>query len=105
MGITMTTAFPSSPVAMGSRVSLTCKTDSANPPAQIWWRRNNENISDGYMMTSSIAAGEFYAMYTISTLSFTASEQHRGNIFECVAQGKNQLLKANTNLLLKGKKC
>ena len=97
----MTKSFPSSPVAQGSRVNLTCRTDSANPTAQIKWRRQNSDyISDGseYIIKSSAVIGEFHAMQSISTLSFIATKQHTGNPFQCVVYGRDKLFLAGSTL-------
>ena len=82
--INMTQSLPPL-VAQGSRVKLTCETDSANPTPQIEWRKGSDKIYNGetFSISSSDLPGLYNADYQTSTLSFIASQQHSGYTFEC----------------------
>ena len=83
-------------VTAGERVSLTCETYSAYPPALIKWRRNTEIINENkdYTITSSQVKGQFNADYTISTLSFIVLEEHKKEDFHCFVADHNNIAAA-----------
>ena len=85
----MTQALPESPVASGSRLNITCETNSGNPTPDITWWKSSELITggDNYTITSEEVPGEFNAQGRRSTLSFTATHADSGLPFECKMDG------------------
>ena len=96
----MTKPLPVS-VTPGDIVDIICETDSANPTATITWDRNSVilNQDDTYSITLDERAGENNANHRISILSFLASEELFGSVFNCVVLGQKSTLKAGGSAL------
>ena len=106
--VTMAQRFPpnTSPVSPGSHVSIVCETDSANPTADITWKRNSVEIeaNDTFTITAVERIGEYSAMRRVSTLSFIAAREHGGREFDCIVPNSNlPLLSKGSTLILKSK--
>ena len=76
---------PASVVNINNTVQMRCETDSANPTAQIIWNLSGAYLSNSieYRITAWTQQGDFNAKKTISTLTYTATKQHRGKVFKC----------------------
>ena len=96
--------LPTSPVSPGTPVSIVCETDSANPTADITWRRSSVNIEadDTFTITTSQRDGEYNAKLRISTLSFTATQELAG-WFSCKVTGHPEIPPSGSTLVVKGK--
>ena len=95
---------PTLPVSPGSIVNVTCETDSANPTADITWKRNSVVIvqDDTFTITMAEREGEYNANHIISALSFIATQEHHGQRFSCEVTGHSDMT-ASSTLTLKGK--
>ena len=109
----MTSPFPGVVTPL-TRVTATCETDTANPPATILWRQNLRLISrekeynikrNKLKITSAIVMHKDALYYATSTLSFEANLEQNGSTFDCVVILKEQqdLTSANSTLILKGR--
>ena len=96
----MTKPLPVS-VTPGDIMDITCETDSANPTATITWSRNSLilNQDDMFNITVDEKAGEYYANHRLSTLSFLASEEIYGSVFNCMVLGPKSAVKAGGSAL------
>ena len=101
----MTERFHTSPVSYGSKVKLTCTTDSAFPPATIMWSRNGSHIESNeatFTITTWNEIGEVYGNTSISTLSFIANDEHRGMEFACNVKDNSSITPEKSTLVLEG---
>ena len=98
--VVMTKILPAR-VTPGDIVDITCETDSANPTATITWSRNSLiiNQDDMYTVTIDEKPGEYYANHRLSILSFAASQELLGSVFNCVVLGQKFTLKAGGSTL------
>ena len=87
----------------GSNVSLSCKTDSANPAAKLKWQRNGAFVNDSSSTYSTVASqqdGENNGFVSLSKLTFVANDQLLGSVFHCVAIHQYSTMKSNGFVLL-----
>jgi len=99
------TEKPTSVVKINNTVVMRCESESANPTPQIIWSISGaviNNNSDEYRITSSEQQGDLNAKKAISTLIYTATEQHREQIFKCYTSGHTSVY-SQTRVQLPGK--
>ena len=88
----------------GDRASLTCETDSANPPPHIDWTCDGRLLSHSSHVTiaTSTLSGQYNASYTVSTLQFTVLDTrvapvgYEGQRYQCSIQGQEELSQTDT---------
>ena len=95
---------PASVVNINNTVVMRCESDIAIPTAQIVWIISGAvvNNSDEYSITVSEKHGDFTAKKAISTLTYTATKQHRGKVFKCYISGRTNVY-SQTTIQLPGK--
>ena len=98
------TEKPVSVVNIPSAVVLRCESDSAIPTAQIIWSISGAVISNSnaYSITVLTKQEDYNATKAISTLTFTATKQHRGKVFKCYIDGHTDVY-SQTTIQLSGK--
>jgi len=98
------TEKPAPVVKINSDVLMRCQSDEAIPTAQIIWSISGVviNNSDDYRISAWTQQGDFNAKKAISTLTYTATKQHRGKVFKCYISGYTHVY-SSTTIQLPGK--
>ena len=78
---------PPGSIAVNRQKVLTCTTNSANPPAQIVWMRDNQPVS--LNIATSNLEGQFKAKTTTSSITIITTKDHNQAEYACVVKYRN----------------
>ena len=103
--MTITQPFPTDAVAVGSRLNITCETDTTNPIATIIWARDGAPLDDSetYIVTSTAREGVYNGKIASSTLSLSVTQDEQGKEFECSILGNDAVTPQQSTLVVQGK--
>ena len=98
------TEKPAPVVKINSDVLMRCQSDEAIPTAQIIWSISGVviNNSDDYRISAWTQQGDFNAKKAISTLTYMATLQHKGEMVKCYISGQTDIY-SQTTIQLGGK--